>query len=157
MVTDRLENAASYYGMGKGIETALKYFEAYRDDGKDLPEETQLDGERIYVMGLNYVTGGEGGDTELEAHRKYVDVMYVVEGEEMFYYKPFSKVSEITVPYDPADECAMAALDGDCARVRFQQGQFLIFLPQDAHLAAQLWERPCKVRKFIAKVGVDTL
>ena len=61
------------------------------------------------------------------------------------------------MPYDAEKECALAEIDADAAQVRFSAGHFLIFFPQDGHLAAQLWDKPCKVRKFIAKVAVDTL
>jgi len=81
MVFDRLENAKQYYGLGVGIETVLRYYEQFQDDGKALPEQVALDGEKIFLIGLNY-TGGEEDGSEMEAHRNYVDVMYVVEGEE---------------------------------------------------------------------------
>lgn len=59
--------------------------------------------------------------------------------------------------YDPEKECALAKLDSDANSLRFSSGQFVIFFPQDGHLAAQLWDKSCKVREFIAKVAVDSL
>ena len=156
MVIDRLDHAAQYYALGKGIETALRFFAAYEDDGRALPAKTGLDGENVFVNGVNYTSEAKP-QGQLEAHQKYIDVMYVVEGEERFYYKPFADVSRIAMPYNAEKECALAEIDADAAQVRFSAGQFLIFFPQDAHLAAQLWDRPCKVRKFIAKVSIDTL
>lgn len=156
MVIDTLQHAKTYMRLGKGIETALKFFQTYQDDGKDLPAKTILDGDNIFVNGVNYTSEAKPQGQQ-EAHQKYIDVMYVVEGEERFYYKPFAQVSHITMPYSAEKECALAEIDADAAQVRFSAGQFLIFFPQDAHLAAQLWDKPCKVRKFIAKVAVDTL
>ncbi len=156
MVIDGIGHAAQYAALGKGIETALRFFAAYADDGADLPARTELDGARIFVNGVNYTTV-QKPQGQLEAHKKYIDVMYVVEGEERFFYKPFSGVTRVTMPYDTDRECALAEIDADAAQVRFSAGQFLIFFPQDGHLAAQLWDKPCKVRKFIAKVAVDTL
>lgn len=156
MVFDRLENAKQYYGLGAGIETVLRYFEQFSDDGKDLPEKVSLDGEKVFLIGLNYI-GGEEDGSELEAHREYVDVMYVVEGEEKFYHKPFVDVERITTAYDAEDDCTMAAIDPDSAAVHFPAGHIAIFFPQDAHLAAQFWQAPCRVRKWIAKVRLDTL
>jgi len=59
--------------------------------------------------------------------------------------------------YDAGKECALGKIDADAAQIRFSAGHFLIFFPQDGHLAAQLWDKPIKVRKFIAKVAIDTL
>jgi len=156
MVFDTLQHAETYMRLGKGIETALRFFQAYQDDGANLPAKTILDGENIFVNGVNYTSEAKP-QGQLEAHQKYIDVMYVVEGEERFFYKPLAQVSRITMPYSAEKECTLAEIDADAAQVRFSAGQFLIFFPQDAHLAAQLWDKPCKVRKFIAKVAVDTL
>lgn len=156
MVFDQIKNAKQYYGLGAGIEQVLRYYECFLDDGKDLPEQTELDGEKIFLIGMNY-TGGEEDGVEMEAHRNYVDVMYVVEGEEKFYYKPFASAQNILTEYDADDDCVMLGIDRDVASVHFPAGHIAIFFPQDAHLAAQLWGKPAKVRKFIAKVRLDTL
>lgn len=156
MVIDRLDHAAQYYALGKGIEIVLRWFAAYEDDGSALPVRTVLDGEHIFVNGVNYTSEAKPQGL-LEAHKKYIDVMYVVEGEEKFFYKPIAEVKRITMPYDVEKECQLAEIDADAAQHRFAAGHFLIFFPQDGHLAAQLWGTPCKVRKFIAKVAVDAL
>ena len=156
MVIDRIEHAAQYAGLGKGIATVLNWFAHYKDDGRDLPAKTVIDGEQIFINGVNYTSEAKP-QGQLEAHKKYIDVMYVVEGEEKFFYKPFAGVETVTMPYSAEKECALAAIDPDAAQVRFSAGHFLIFFPQDGHLAAQLWDKQCKVRKFIAKVAVDIL
>ena len=156
MVIDSLNQASRYMRLGRGIEQALAFFCAFRDDGKELPARTELDGEHIFINGANYTTQQKPLG-ELEAHRRYIDVMYVVEGEERVFYKPFEQVSKITMPYSAEKECALGVIDPDAAQMRFSAGQFLIFFPEDGHLAAQLWDEPTKVRKFIAKVAVDTL
>ena len=156
MVIDRIEHAAQYEGLGKGIATVLDWFAHYKDDGRDLPAKTVIDGERIFINGVNYTSEAKP-QGQLEAHRKYIDIMYVVEGEERFFYKPFAECSRVTMPYDADKECALAQIDADAAQHHFSAGHFLIFFPQDGHLAAQLWDKPCKVRKFIAKVAVETL
>ena len=156
MVFDQLKYAKQYYGLGAGIEQVLRFYEGFIDDGRDLPEHTELDGEKIFLIGMNY-TGGEEDGVEMEAHRNYVDVMYVVEGEEKFYHKPLANAKNLLTDYDPEDDCVMLAIDPDVSRVHFPAGHIAIFFPQDAHLAAQLWEKPAKVRKFIAKVRLDTL
>jgi len=156
MVIDRLEHAEQYAPLGKGIAQVLRWFMAYTDDGADLPARTELVPGEIFINGVNYVSQ-EKQEQQLEAHQRFVDVMYVVEGEERIFYQPFCETACVTMPYDAQKECALARLDADAATQRFSAGHFLIFFPQDGHLAAQLWDKPCKVRKFIAKVAVDSL
>jgi YhcH/YjgK/YiaL family protein len=156
MVIDRLEHAKMYESLGEDIAEALRFFEKYQDDGEDLPAQTELRGGRILVKGVNYTTEAKSPG-RMEAHRKYIDVMYVVEGEERIFYKPFAEAEGEATPYDEGKECALVPVDADAASLRFSEGHFLIFFPQDGHLAAQLWQKPCKVRKFIAKVPATDL
>ncbi len=156
MVFDTLDHASHYRALGRGIQTALDWYLAFVDDGAPLPTHTELEPGKIWINGVNYETAANPAPL-MEAHRKYIDVMYVVEGEERFFHKPFTNVSEITMPYDSEKECALAKLDPDANSLRFSAGQFVIFFPQDGHLAAQLWDKPCRVRKFIAKVAVVSL
>lgn len=156
MVFDKIENARIYYGLGRGIETVLKYYESYKNSDELLPECIKLDGDRIFLLGNNYETTPMD-DTQLEAHRLYVDVMFMIEGEERFYYKPISDAKKITMEYEESQEACLAALDGDEAQVHFKAGCFAIFFPQDGHCAGRLWDKPSKVKKFIAKVAMTSL
>ncbi|MEZ4628252.1 MAG: YhcH/YjgK/YiaL family protein [Eubacteriales bacterium] len=128
MVIDTLQHAETYMRLGKGIETALRFFLAHQDDGADFPAKTILDGERIFVNGVNYTSEAKP-QGQLEAHQKYIDVMYFVEGEERFYYKPFADVSRVAMPYNAEKECALAEIDADAAQVRFSAGTVFDLFP----------------------------
>lgn len=155
MVFDRLENAKNYYGLGKGIETVLKFFENYDANNHD-NSPIEIDGERIVIRRGTYTTS-PSDNPQVEAHREYIDVMFVAEGEEAFYYKPLKEVETITKEYDPSIEACLGKIDSDAAFVRFPKGHFAIFMPQDAHCAGQIWKEPSNVKKLIAKVHVNTL
>ncbi len=154
MVFDRLENAASYYGLGRGIEMILKFFAEY-DVSQHNNNLIEIEGDKIFIRRGTYTTG-PNADPLFEAHRDYIDVMLVAEGEEAFYYKPLAGVSNITKEYDPAIEACLGKIDNDAAKVRFPAGHFAIFMPQDAHCAGQIWDQSSNVKKLIAKVHVDT-
>ncbi len=155
MVYDRIENAKDYYGLGKGIEQVLRYLESY-DPAKHENGQVNLDGELVRVGASTYTTAPKP-DAQLEAHREYVDVMFVAEGEEKYFYKPVKELEKINLPYDPKIDACLAVLDADSTPVRFKAGHFCIFLPQDAHCAGQLWDQPTEVKKLVAKVHVSKL
>jgi biofilm protein TabA len=154
MVFDSLKNAESYYGLGKGIEKALKYFECY-DSSQHDNSVVELDGKNVYVVRNTYTTAPSENPL-FEAHREYIDVMYVAEGEEAFYYKPLEEVINITREYDSSIEACLGKIDEDACVVRFPAGFIAIFMPQDAHCAGQLWNESSNVKKLIAKVRVET-
>lgn len=155
MVFDRLENASCYYGMGKGIKTVLEFFAAY-DPEKHETCPIEIDGDKIVIRRGEYATAPSEKPL-FEAHRQYIDVMFVAQGEEAFYYKPLKELSIITKEYDPSIEACLGEIDNDAAFVRFTEGHFAIFMPQDAHCAGQIWKETSKVKKLIAKVHIDTL
>ena len=153
MIFDSIHNAKLYYVLGKNIEKALKILEIC--SGKAFsPGKHIIDGDNIYTVSLAYTTNDNMG-IELEAHRKYIDVMMVLEGEEQFYYKPVGRLQKITWPYDEEKDVLFAAVDEDCAKVRFPAGYFAVFFPQDAHCANQTYITPSNVKKVIVKVRVE--
>lgn len=154
MVFDSIDNASRYYGLGRGIEKALRYFEGY-DAASHTNERVYLDGDDIFVNRPSYTTAPRE-DALMEAHRDYIDVMFVVSGEERFYTKPLERL-EITSAYDPSVDACLGKIDADAATFRFPAGYFCVFFPEDAHCAGQLWETPSEVKKLIAKVRLTAL
>lgn len=155
MVFDSIENAPRYFGLGKGIETVLKFFASY-DPASHSTEQVVIDGENIYINRGSYRTA-PNPDALFEAHREYIDVMFIADGEEKFFVKPLARLSEITTPYTPEMEACLGKIDSDAAAFRFPKGHFCIFFPEDAHCAGQLWEQPSDVKKLIAKVKLTAL
>lgn len=155
MVIDRIENAGRYYGLGKGIETVLRFFENYQEGQVEFPGRLVLDGDNIFVLATEYDTK-QISPQYLEKHERYIDVMFMVEGSERVYYKPFSDAAKVVSPYDSQRECALAELDDDAAALSLEKGKFVVFMPQDGHLAAQPDKASAHVRKLIAKVAVGT-
>lgn len=153
MVFDSIKNANKYYGLGTKIKTALEYFENY-DADKHETTRLDIDGNLIFVLRLSYTTA-KSENSLLEAHKDYIDVMYIAGGEERFFVKPLERVEEITKVYDPSIEACLAKIDADCASFRFSKGYFCIFFPEDAHCAGQIFDTPSNVKKLIAKVRVD--
>lgn len=155
MVFDSIDHADRYFALGKGIETALRYFKAY-DVAAHETGRIHLDGDNIFVNRLSYQTA-QSDKALVEAHREYVDVMFVLSGEERFYTKPLALLENVTSAYDASVDACLGAIDADAASFRFPAGYFCIFFPEDAHCAGQLWDLPSDVKKLIAKVKLTTL
>lgn len=155
MIYDRIENAKCYYGMGKGIEKALKFLESY-DVSKHTPGKIEIEGDQIFANCMSYENHTPEGAL-IEAHKDYIDVMFVAEGEEKFFFKPIAECEKITKPYDPSIEAALAEIDADATPCRFKANHFAIFLPQDGHCAGLRYDEAVNVKKVIVKVNMKTL
>ena len=84
----------------------------------------------------------------LEAHRKYIDIQILLEGEETMGWKALEECVNEKKPYSDAEDCVLYDEPGT-SYVKLHAGQCAIFWPEDAH-APIIGEG--KVRKLIVKV-----
>lgn len=153
MILDCMENGAAYACAVSGLEEMLAELKAYAESGAEGGKK--IHGDRMFINDCRYETQPFGADALFEAHRKYLDVMYMVDGEEIIYVKPTDRLSNVTKEYDPAIEALLAAPDADATAVRLQAGQFVVLFPQDAHCPARCAGESKKVHKLIGKLAVD--
>lgn len=152
MILDTIDHAAQYRGLHPGIDRALEAVRAYTPENYP-GGRVELDGGAVALNLNSYETGpAEGALTE--AHRQYIDVMYMVEGVETIYVKPVEQLRNVTQPYDPAIDTLLAATDPDTTAVRLEAGSFIVLFPQDAHCPARCAGDPMKVKKIIGKVRI---
>ena len=152
MILDTIANASVYEGLHAGIDMALKAVAAYTPENYETGK-VELDGDKVFLLRNAYTTN-DPAEAIFEAHRAYIDVMYMVEGEETIYVKPTSQLSKITKEYDPAGDALLADLDADATPVRLTAGSFIVLMPQDAHAPACWVDEAKDVKKIIGKVRV---
>ena len=153
MIFDSIENAKLYYGLHEGIAKVLGQVKDYTAD--NYPDgRVEIDGDNVFLNTTPYTTVVKESPT-FEAHRKYIDVMYMVEGEEIIYVNPTSKLSDITQEYCEEKDVLLAGPEADAIPVRIKSGQFVILFPQDAHAPSCAADNtPMLVKKIIGKVKI---
>lgn len=98
MIADTIEHAGRYF-CAEGITKALQLLRGYTPVDF-VPGKHEIDGERLFLIHTEYET--EPAEQGLmEAHRKYADVMLMLEGEEALYFKPTGRLGHMTNEYDP--------------------------------------------------------
>lgn len=153
MIIDTIENAGSYSGLYPGVDHALNEMKKITSDA--YPQgKRELNGSNIFLLFKEYETHSVE-NALCEAHRDYLDVMYMVEGEETIYVKPTSQLRTITKPYDASVEALLGKVDDDCTPVLLKSGMFIVLFPQDAHAPACHVRAMSKVKKIIAKVRIE--
>ncbi|HBG49477.1 MAG TPA: YhcH/YjgK/YiaL family protein [Cyanobacteria bacterium UBA9971] len=149
MIIDKLKNASLYYGMSEKIATALKYLE-----NTDLSEfqngKYEIEGEDISVIVQDYNTKplSEG---RFEAHRKYIDIQYIIKGTEKMGYTNIHKLKSAT-EYD--EEKDIIFFDGEGDFVTVEEGFFTIFAPEDAHMPGIESKTSEYIKKAVVKIKV---
>lgn len=147
MIIDHIDNAPQYYGLGAGIEAGLRFLKPA--DMNDLPlGKKVINGDKLFALVSEYMTHAEAS-VKWEAHRRYIDIQYVVTGAEAIGYQCVANM-EIVKPYDETGDALF--LQGNGSRLLLGQGIFAIFWPQDAHQPGLSLRRPQMVRKVVVKV-----
>lgn len=118
-----------------------------------LPLGKQSLGDDVTVNVQEYMTR-EPGNEQLEGHRTYIDLQYVVDGCELQGYAKLVTASETVNPYDEKRDIAhfkVPVIEYHVVRPH----QFTIFFPDDIHMTNIQYGEKAKVRKVVFKVAVD--
>lgn len=147
MILDSLENAARYTGLRVGCSEAFGFLN--QPGLKDLPDgKYEINGDRVYAI-VDRTQGRQLSDAQLEGHRKYLDIQYVISGDESMGWRPRQGLSN-SVPYDEQKDVEFFEGDPESI-VRVPPGSFAVFLPTDAHLPL-IGDGP--IHKVIVKVAI---
>jgi len=148
MIIDTLENASRYEGLHERFKAAFHFLK--NTNLTALQEgRFEIDDSRLFVLTQTYQTKPVEG-AKLEAHRKYIDIQYVVSGEEFIGYAPLLK-QEPVAPF--SEEKDIGFYRGDASFTNVSAGMFAIFYPNDAHLPGRYLQAASPVRKIVIKVA----
>ena len=149
MILDVLRQSARYRGLYPHFDRALTFLA--RTDLASLPAGRHvLDGERLYIS-IDQKEGRGREGARLEAHRKYIDIQFTIEGDEEIGWMPTSACVRPIGLFNAASDILFYE-DRPATWVSVPSGQFAIFFPEDAH--APLAGRGL-LRKAIAKIAVS--
>jgi YhcH/YjgK/YiaL family protein len=149
MILDTLPNAARYGPLHAGFARAFAFLSTA--DLAALPAGRHaIDGDRMYVS-IDHTDGrGEDG-ARLEAHRRYIDIQYTIDGDESIGWMPLARCASPDGAYDETNDVGVYA-DRPATWIAVPAGSFTIFFPHDAH--APLAGRG-RLKKAIVKIAVD--
>jgi YhcH/YjgK/YiaL family protein len=104
----------------------------------------------VYALVNNYDTKNSG-DGNLEAHRKFIDVQYVVSGSELMGYVPLKEQKPFK-EYDAEKDFIL--YKDDPSFVKLDARMFAILFPGELHMPGIMINNPAKVKKVVIKVRV---
>lgn len=146
MIADTLNNALLYRGLSPRIALAFDYL---RDtDCQRVATGTfEIDGRQVYAIVQEYTTLERTQGT-WEAHRRHIDLQYVVEGTERIGYAHRNRLT----PGQYAQERDLLPLSGDGDFLTLGPGGFMLLFPDDAHMPRIAVATPALVRKVVVKI-----
>ena len=151
MILDRLENARRYLALHPDFSKAFTFLRQPRLDALLLDKKIEIDAAQVYATpSKNMARPREGA--KLEAHRKYIDIQYVIAGVDEMGWRSRSVCHKVDTPYDAEKDFELFSDPVD-SWIAVKPGMFTIFFPGDAH--APLIGKG-ELHKIVIKVAVHS-
>lgn len=88
-----------------------------------------------------------------ERHESYIDIHYLIEGEETMGWSPLREGIEPSKPYDHDGDYALYSPQSDEVLLTMQPGMFAVFFPHDIHRPG-MGEPSSTIKKLVVKVHI---
>jgi len=149
MILDTLENYLLYSTINERIAKGFAFLR--NTDLVAIPSgKHDIEGDTIFALVQEYQTKPLA-ECKLESHKKYIDIQYVIRGEEFMGVTTQNnqKILEVNEDKD------YTFYEGTTSLVRVSKGMFTIFFPDDLHQPCVQTEFASEVKKVVIKVMVE--
>ena len=152
MIKDSIKNA-NYYNLSEHFKLGLDYLKN-TDFSNVKNGKYEILGNEVFAIVQDY-TSKEEKEGKFEVHRKYIDIQFIVEGEEKIGVGKLEDFQEIT-EYDEKKDIVFLNKKTNYSTdfIKLREKEFAIFLPTDAHMPSLAIQTPSYVKKVVVKVLV---
>ena len=149
MLVTTLDHAAGNDYLAARFQKAYAFLN--RDDlGSLALGRVDIDGDAVFANVQEYDTV-PAAEKDMEAHRRYFDVQFVVAGEEVMEYAPLEGLAEAQ-PFDEDADFGLYVAPERPSSVLLRAGDVAVLAPEDAHKPGCALDAPGRVRKIVVKV-----
>lgn len=148
MIFDTLDNIDNYKGLGR-VYTALQFLKSTDFSSMELGRY-ELDGENIYYMVQEYETNP--GKTAAESHKKYIDIQFMVKGEELVGIAPIN-IDKTETEALPQNDVWFYKCKTEM--ITLAENSFMVLYPNDLHCPGVAVGKAEKCRKVVVKVKYE--
>lgn len=153
MIKDHLNHRGQYLALHPLFGKAFQYLKSWNPETPD--GRYELEGDHLVAMPQSYTTSPIA-EKKIEAHKRYIDIQYMVSGHEGMLIMPahtltvsesYDEKRDVLFYKDPAPSPAL---------MDFQAGEFGIFYPWDAHKPGciPVGSSAMDIRKIVVKVRI---
>lgn len=146
MIIDKFSRVEKYIATLPHMEEALACLEQVKSAA---PGRYEFSGGFILIQ-EGTTSPLDAGD--FEAHRKYLDVQFLLEGAETIVWADIADLC-VSVPYDAHIDRGNYC--GDGCTFEMKPGMFYVCDPHDAHKACCHTDTPTRFRKAVIKLSLE--
>lgn len=143
--------AIYYHKNPKHWEQAFRFLK--EADLKKLPiGKQELEGKHLFIAVSEY-DSKDLNETKYESHKKYIDIQYVISGEEKMGITTLDKVEPDGIYDEEKDLAFYHSTEGEYHNAT--PGNFLVFFPEDVHRPSVKVGESVPVKKAVVKLLIE--
>lgn len=156
MIYDNINNWTHYAAGNKRIWKKVFSF-LINFDSSMLDGRHPIDGELLFANVANYNTKSLH-DSKVEVHREYIDVQFLLSGQEMIFYNPLAGLKKDGKFNKEKDFGLYERNMKTAIPLPMSSGNFAIFFPEEGHMpGVNFSEISEPVRKIVVKIHKSLL
>lgn len=117
------------------------------------PGRVEIRGDEMYASVME-LTAKPLDEQVAEKHEAYIDVHYLIEGEEIIGWSPLNTAVQPAEPYNKEGDYALYPPAMDETLLTMKPGMFAVFFPHDIHRPG-MGTQPSTIKKLVIKIHVD--
>lgn len=152
MIFENIKNMKNYTSVNSRFKAAFDYL--INTDLNALPVgKYEIDGKNVYALVQEYMTEN-AEKRRFEAHKKYIDIQYIISGREIIGYFP---LDTLEMQEDKLQEKDVAYYRNvsDYTKLTLHCEDYAIFFPEEAHKPCCEITNSSQVKKIVVKVLIN--
>ena len=150
MIFDRLEHSKQYENVHPRFKAAFEFIRTAVEENYEVGRY-EIDGTNLYAIVQAYNSKQEA-DAKNEAHKRYIDIQYVVSGMECIDSTDLCN-AEPKTEYDPVKDVQFYHPATRPTRSVLQVGDYGIYFPHDVHRPGMCLNGDSQpVKKIVVKI-----
>ncbi|GIP56302.1 YhcH/YjgK/YiaL family protein [Paenibacillus sp. FSL W8-0186] len=136
----------------KAIIEAIEAIQSIVSDPPS-PGRVEIRGDEMYASVME-LEAKPFTEQVAEKHETYIDVHYLIEGEEMIGWSPAEGGEQPVQAYDEEGDYALYQPSDEEVKLAMKPGMFAVFFPHDIHRPGMA-EQPAAIRKLVVKIHIN--
>lgn len=150
MIFDRLSNSKQYEKLNEKFKIGFDFLK--NNNLKEMKDGRYDIADGVFANVQSLKTKNKT-EKKWEAHKDYIDIQYVIKGEESMGYGILEDFKKVVVPYNKEKDIEF--LDGEKFNyIDVNENDFVIFYPNDVHAPMLSVKEDVEIKKVIVKIKI---
>lgn len=149
MILDKLENQNLYVNTNSNLKKAFDFL--LNNNLEELADgKYEIDSNNVFAMVQSYTSKNEV-EKKWESHQKYIDIQYIVKGNETIMWTPIEQLN-VSEDYSEEKDVTFYKNGGHSSNLNLKDNYFCILFPEDAHKPGCSFGEPMNIKKVVLKI-----